>query len=69
MYLINVKVLKFAFRTQMDIADKVPWREELRSFRHLLDHFDDIVLRSPSILSSAEECYSGKIFFSHAADL
>ena len=60
---VLLKVVKFAFRTQMDFADKVPWREELRSFRHLLDHFDDIVLRSPSILSSAEECYSGKIFY------
>ena len=42
-----------------NIVDKVPWKKELRSFRDLLDHFDDIVLRSPSNLSSAEECYSG----------
>ena len=31
------------------------------NFRHLLDHFDDIVMRSPTRLSLVEDSYTGII--------
>ena len=35
----------YLIRKNFSIADKVPWKEELRSIRNMLDHFDDIILR------------------------